>query len=128
MKNIYRDIQELRNSQNEVMVTVYSTMFQYTFDLYRDMSMILDREYESEDFIELSKTLKTMKDYHKSFMQDITQLLINKKITDVEISELMHIDHYLYQSSKMLVKAIQHTYLSIDEASAFERLSEGDDE
>lgn len=128
MKNIYRNLQEIKQSHNSSIEDIYHEILTYSFDLYRNMAMILDREYESEDFEELSISFEKIKGYHKTFLEKITSLLVQKKISDIEISELMNIDHYLLQADKMLIKAIQHVYLSIDEATAFEKLADGDED
>lgn len=52
--------------------------------------------------------------------------LINKKtdLEEIDIPSLINVDHYIYQSAKTMVKALQNTYLTEEEEKEFEELAE----
>ncbi|MBP7848205.1 hypothetical protein KA013_03255 [Patescibacteria group bacterium] len=43
-------------------------------------------------------------------------------LEDIDVPSLININHYVYQSAKTLVRAIQHTYLNEEEGEAFEEI------
>jgi hypothetical protein len=68
-------------------------------------------DYTSEDFEEVRAAMNELDSFHKWFEDYLTQIVADGKETDIPLSVLMNIDHYLYQGSEKLVEGVRKVYL-----------------
>lgn len=124
-KNIYRDIQNIKESESKVLQEIYDTFHKQTKEFYLHVAHITDREYNEQNFQELKEALKKIEVYHRGFIEMVTKL-VNKKVDleEIDIPSLINVDHYVYQSAKNMVKALQNTYLTEEEETAFEEMED----
>jgi len=124
-KNIYRDIQNIKESESKVLQEIYETFHKQTKELYLHVAHITDREFNKENFHELKAALEKIEIYHRGFIEMVTKL-VNKKVDleEIDIPSLINVDHYVYQSAKTMVKALQNTYLTEEEEIAFEEMED----
>lgn len=124
IKNIYRDIQNLAESNNPVLQDIYKQLVENSIHLYRHIAIIIDRHYDAENLEELSAALEKIKLYHSHFVDELSNLASKKKLVNEELSTLLNIDHYLFQSAHTIVEAVHHMYLTEEEAIKFQNLSD----
>lgn len=124
-KNIYRDVQNLKDAESETLKEIYHAFSKQTKEFYLHIAHITDRVYTKENFHELKEALKSVEKYHLGFIEMVTEI-INKKrdLEEIDIPTLINVDHYIYQSAKTMVKALQNTYLTEEEETAFEEMED----
>ena len=126
IKNIYRDIQDLQSSSNKTMKTLTTKVLINAATFYQHVAHIIDRKYSTKNFEELSDALHAIEADHEQFIDYLTQELsaelTKEELQELNIPTLLNLDHYLYQSAKRLVTAIQHTYLGTEEEKVFKEL------
>ncbi len=128
-KNIYRDIQDLKESESNVLKDIYHTYSNESKEFYIHVAHITDSEYKKENFHELGIALKRIETYHHGFIEMVTKFITKSKdFEEIDIPSLINIDHYIYQSAKTMVKALQNTYLTDQEESSFEEIHEAEEE
>jgi len=126
IKNIYHDLQDIQSSSNKTMKTLTQKVLTNAAVYYTHVANIVDKEYDKKNFQELSDALQSIKSDHRHFVEYLTKelssKLTKKELQQLNIATLLNLDHYLYQSAKRLVTALQHTYLENEEAKVFKKL------
>ncbi len=123
IKNIYRDVQNLKWADNHTLKEIYSAFSHQAKELYLHVAAITDREHTIENFEELKEVVAKITKYHYGFVEMISKIVSKKEgLEDIDVPSLININHYVYQSAKTLVRAIQHTYLNEEEGEAFEEI------
>ena len=126
IKNIYHDLQDLKSSDNKTMQELYQKVQHNAAVFYKHVARVIDRKYTKDNFEELTSALQTIKKDHKNFVdyltKTITKKLTKKELEDIDVATLLNLDHYLYQSAKTLVSALQNVYLDPEEEKIFKKL------
>lgn len=65
IKNIYHNLQDLRANPHPAMQELYTQLLDDSIEFHRHVAAIIDRDYEVENFEELTTTYNEMKDFHK---------------------------------------------------------------
>jgi hypothetical protein len=68
-------------------------------------------EYSDEEFEAVRFAMNELDSFHQGFEDYLTQIVADGKETDIPLSVLMNIDHYLYQGSEKLVEGVKKVYL-----------------
>ncbi len=124
-KNIYRDIQNMKDSESKTLQQIYKTFSEQSKEFFIYVASITEKEHTKKNFQELKIALQKIETYHIGFIEMVTKL-VNKKVDleEIDIPSLINVDHYVYQSAKNMVKALQNTYLTEEEETAFEEMED----
>lgn len=122
IKNIYHDMQDLKATTDPFLTKLYADLFDDVIEVYHYIASITDRDYNTENFKQLTKAVDSLKAFHESFISNLKDITAEKD-EELQLSELINIDHYINQGSTMLVKAVQYSYLSAEEEKTFDNLT-----
>lgn len=124
-KNIYRDIQNMKDSESKTLQQIYKTFSEQSKEFFIYVASITEKEHTKKNFQELKTALQKIETYHIGFIEMVTTL-INKKAKpeDIDIPSLINVDHYIYRSAKTMVKALQKTYLADEEERIFDEMND----
>lgn len=111
IKNIYHDLQDLAWSTTPAVQSLYTQSRYKVALIAKHLADIIDMDYTSEDFEEVRAAMNELDSFHTGFEEYLTQIVAEGKETDIPLSVLMNIDHYLYQGSEKLVEAVRKVYL-----------------
>lgn len=111
IKNIYHDLQDLAKSSSQSSKKLYIQSRFKVASIAKHLFDIIDNSYTEEDFEEVRQALNELDSFHTGFEHYLSEMVNDGEETDIPLSVLMNIDHYLFQGSEKLVDAVRKVYL-----------------
>jgi hypothetical protein len=90
--------------------------------LYKDISWVIDDKYSDEIVHEIVMMMKEIKSTDDGFLTSLTKELNKEKINKLDLSDLLHVNRYVYLSSVSLLDAVKDLLLRPNEKEVLEQI------
>lgn len=74
IKNVYHNIQDLKESKDETVQELYRTLLTHSVHVSSHIASIIDREYSAEHFQELTEAQENLQNFHTKFIEQLTHI------------------------------------------------------
>gem|GEM_PF-3713826 len=118
IKNIRRDLLDLRESSDEQSKKIYEEIVTTQLQISRHLSFI--HEEQQGNYEELIRAVEVLKNHHQAFIKHISSLTSLGEMEDISLATLVNVDHYIYEADEMITLAFANTFLSHQQAENFE--------
>lgn len=126
IKDVIHNFEEFENSDNAVLNEENALFRKRLIDLYLKLVDVLETTDHSDIGGKLSTVLKQLKKEDKKFVKAIMEATAERKIKDLEITNMLMVNRAFLQSSKQVVLALREILLSESELALFEKMTEND--
>lgn len=122
IKDAWLDIEQLRNSSNDIKYNLYITAKQTITTFYGQLTDLLQREKKDMNFEELVRILKLVTETYTQTLQSLYIDKMTQHLNETEISTLINFNREMTTSVKAMVFAIKDYLLNAKEADYFDDL------
>lgn len=91
-------------------------------DLYAVISEVIDGKESDEILTKMLSLVQDIKSVDQNFMISLTKEFSKDKVRKFDLSDILHVNRYVYSSSISFVDAIKHLYLQSIEKKVFDEL------
>lgn len=124
MKDVKHNFEEFDNDDNEYVYNQNLDFRKRLIQLYLRV-VVLFEEGSNEDIAgEMAKLLKRINKEDRDFVASVQQVVINKSIGDMQVSEMLMVNRVFIQSSTQELSAIREVLLTEHEIAMFDSMTE----
>lgn len=109
-KNIYHDLQDLRESSHPILKSLFGRFLLNAHSFYARMYTIIDSKSDISFVDQCHDAREAINTFHAGFVNELTQLIRWDATDDIQISVLINLDHYLHQAAETLLNAVELVY------------------
>lgn len=122
MKDVSDNIRNLEGNNNIWLYNQYKYFRWVLVKLYKDISWVIDDKYSDEIVHEIVMMMKEIKSTDDGFLTSLTKELNKEKINKLDLSDLLHVNRYVYLSSVSLLDAVKDLLLRPNEKEVLEQI------
>ena len=126
IKNIHRDLIDLREAVDKETITLYDRFVNAQIEISRHIVSV-EGEKES-NYEHLILAIELLKKHHQTFIKEVSSLATQGQLKEVGITTLINVDHYFFEANEKLALAFANTYLTNGQVESFETTQEIDEE
>jgi hypothetical protein len=114
IKDISQNINHFRDESDTRTGQKYHDFRILLIELYKTASKIIDWVHDDLLINEMMNNISTIKRSDQNFLHALSKDLTNQNINDVELSDVLHLHHYVYLSSMSFVQSVNLLLLKIN--------------
>jgi phosphate:Na+ symporter len=126
IKDVIHNFDEFEGSDNAVLNEENALFRKRLIELYLKLVAVMETTDHSDIAGKLGKILKRLKKEDVKFVKAITEATVQRKIKELEITNMLMVNRAFLQSSRQMVLALREILLSEAELALFEQLTEND--
>gem|GEM_PF-1880458 len=121
LKDISHNIEEVVRSEKSVMQHEAARLAGRIWNIYVDVMDIFAGEEHSQQYMKLLELFRTLKADDRKYIVTIQDLVSNDEISSEELSDLLRVQRYVYNSSKSYLLAVRELLISKKERLLMEK-------
>lgn len=106
IKDISQNIERFHDEDETRSGQKYQDLRVLLIELYKTASKIIDGVHDDLLVRQMMNSISQIKRSDQSFLQALSKDVMNQSINDVELSDILHLHHYIYLSSVSFVDAV----------------------
>ena len=106
IKDISQNIERFHDEDETRSGQKYQDLRVLLIELYKTASKIIDGVHDELLVKQMMNSISQIKRSDQSFLQALSKDVANQSINDVELSDILHLHHYIYLSSVSFVDAV----------------------
>lgn len=106
IKDISQNIERFHDEDETRSGQKYQDLRVLLIELYKTASKIIDGVHDDLLVRQMMNSISQIKRSDQSFLQALSKDVTNQSINDVELSDILHLHHYIYLSSVSFVDAV----------------------
>ena len=106
IKDISQNIERFHDQNDTRSGQKYQDLRVLLIELYKTASKIIDGVHDDNLVKQMMNSVSQIKRNDKSFLKALSKDATNQSINDVELSDILHLHHYIYLSSVSFVEAV----------------------
>jgi len=122
MKDISHNIRFLEETSSAWFYKQYELFRSMLVRLYKIISEVIDEKHKDEVLPKMLDFVADIKLADKIFLENLTKEVIKEKMKKFDLSDILHINRYVYLSSLSFVDAIKQIFMKSVEKKVFEQL------
>jgi len=122
IRDTQRDIEQLKNSSNDVKFEIYNQYRKEISAFYHRVLKMLNKENKANSIEELSDIYKIISTGYSDSLKRLYHENLSKKVNEIEISTLFNFNRELYTSYKSMWFGLKDFLLTAREAEQFDAL------
>ena len=122
MKDVSKWIMDMQYSQNKWISSKYYDYRQKLAQLYKDISLVIDGEDDSDLLERIIALMETIKITDEDFVSEFTWHLWWKDIDQTILSDALHVNRYFYLSCLELISSLGSLFLSEEHRKLLEKI------
>lgn len=126
IKNIRRDLIDLREATEPASISLYNQCVLTQIDIGRHLINIHDDK--ADIYEELILAVELLKKHHAAFISEVSRLAIGGELKEISMTTLINVDHYFFEANEKLTLWFANTYLPSNKIEAFETTQDIDEE
>jgi len=122
IRDIQRDIEQLKNSSNDVKYEIYNQYRHEISEFYSRVLKMLNKENKANSIEDLSAVFQTISTGYSDSLKRLYHENLTKKVNEIEISTLVNFNRELYTSYKSMWFGLKDFLLTASEAEQFDTM------
>lgn len=122
MKDIAHNVLVFEEESTWWLAKQYNIFRSMLVDLYAVISEVIDGKESDEILTKMLSLVQDIKSVDQNFMISLTKEFSKDKVRKFDLSDILHVNRYVYSSSISFVDAIKHLYLQSIEKKVFDEL------
>lgn len=122
MKDIVHNIRFLEETPSPWLYKQYELFRSMVVRLYKIISEVIDEKTTDEVLPKMLEVVADIKLADKVFLENLSKEMGKEKMKKFNISDILHINRYVYLSSLSLVDAIKQMFMKSTEKKVFDQL------
>lgn len=122
MKDISHNILSLSEMPSTWMYKQYVLFRSMIVGLYKIISDLIDGKYSDEMLSKMIALVQDIKQVDQLFLESLTKEVSKRSMKKFDLSDILHINRYVYLSSLSFVDSVKQMFLKESEKKIFEQL------
>ena len=122
MKDVIVNISYLRITTSSWGYKQYQQFREMLTRLYKIISEVIDETYDDDVLSKMLGLVADIKKVDQQFMDSLTQIVEKDTVKKYDLSDVLHVNRYVYLSAMSFVEAIKYLYMKSTEKKVFEQL------
>jgi phosphate:Na+ symporter len=122
MKDVSVNISFLKTTSSKWCYKQYEEFRITLVSLYKIISEVIDEKHSDDVLPKMLSLVADIKQADQAFLKNLTQKIDKDSIKKFDLSDVLHVNRYVYLSSMSFVDAVKHMYMESAEKKAFEQL------
>ncbi len=122
MKDIRENIVSLEEDDKSWLYNQYQIFRMDLVKLYIAISEIINGQYSDEIVKEMITLVGDIKEADNRFLSSLSKDISKQKLDQYDLSDVLHINRYVYLSSLSIIEAVKDLLLTPEEKKIFEQL------
>ncbi len=126
MKDIKHNFEEFGNDDNEYIYNQNLGFRKRLIQLYLRVVLVLEEDAHEDIAGEMAKLLKQINKEDRELVASVQQVVTNKSIGDIQVSEMLMVNRVFIQSSRQVLTSIREVLLTEHEIAMFDSMTESE--
>ena len=122
INDVQHDIEQMRNSSNDIKYNFYTQSREKILNFYRWILTMLNKKNEKNYFEELTALYQSVTKGYTETLQLLYKENLANRVSEIEISTLINFNRELYTSFKSVLFGLKDYLLTVREAEYFDAL------
>lgn len=122
IKDIAHNVASMEESISPWLSKQYITFRSMIISLFKVISEVIDGKHSNEILTKILVLVQDIKQVDNLFLQSLTKELTKEKMKKFDLSDILHINRYVYLSSLSFVDSIKQMFLTEEEKKVFDEL------
>lgn len=122
MKDVAHNIQSLQETSHDWFHHQYLSFRTVLVKLYKHISQIIDDQYSDEIVRDIVGLIDDIKKADQMFLRSLSEELSHEKADSLDLSDVLHVNRYVYLSSLSLIDAVKKLLLRDEERKILEEI------
>lgn len=118
IKNIHRDIIDLREWADEQTINLYEKFVTAQIEISRHLGTLKDDK--EANYEQLITAVELLKKHHQWFIKEISTLATTEWFKEIWITTLVNVDHYFFEANEKIALWFANAYLTHEQTENFE--------
>jgi phosphate:Na+ symporter len=116
------DIEQLRNSSNDVKYNFYRQTAKNSNWFYQNLVPLLDETTTTGQVSVITQLYRSVSGHYNATLRELYQESITQKVSETEITTMLNFNREIFTSFKSMIFALKDYLLDEKEAAVFEAL------